>query len=60
MLTRITLSTLAAATVFGLALTPQSALADRPSHRGGPEYDYAKVTHVDPIVRRVRVERPVR
>jgi uncharacterized protein YcfJ len=49
----------------GLLLTGQTAFADQ--YRGnphwrnaGPEYDYARVIDVDPIVRHVRVSTPTR
>jgi uncharacterized protein YcfJ len=58
----------------GLLLTGQAALADswhgKPHYRGnpyervvyddGPQYDYARVIDVDPIVRHVRVSYPKR
>jgi uncharacterized protein YcfJ len=57
----------------GLLLTGQAALADswhgKPHHRGNPyervvydepQYDYARVVDVDPIVRHVRVSYPKR
>jgi len=51
----------------GLLLSGQAALADHNDWRGErydrpnvPEYDYARVVHVDPIVRQVRVSEPRR
>src|SRR5262245_28002457 len=65
MFKRIALFTLAATAT----LAASSVLADEYGHgrydrsydrRGDADYDYARVTHVEPIVRRVRVETPVR
>jgi uncharacterized protein YcfJ len=51
----------------GLLLSGQAAFADhndwknaRYERRSGPEYDYARVVDVDPIVRQVRVSEPRR
>lgn len=61
---KMRMMTLTAATVATLAAS--SAFADPYKHGPryrpappAPEYDYARVVDVDPIVRRVRVERPV-
>lgn len=46
--------------VTGVALASPPPWSNSRHNRGGDDYDYAPVTHVEPIVRQVRIETPRR